>query len=82
MKKKTILFLPIEVGVAHITRSLAIAEDLHMRDYAVLFALPKRKQSLFAKTPLRTCTEFCRKLYSYYFLNKFKYENCSKDSPQ
>jgi hypothetical protein len=46
MTQKTILFLPIEVGLAHITRSLAVAEVLADKSHKVIFALPKRKHSL------------------------------------
>lgn len=52
MKKKTILFFPMEVGIAHIVRSLAIAEELHMRGHRALFALPARKHLLIKSSPI------------------------------
>ncbi len=52
MKRKTILFFPIETGLAHILRSLSIAEELKRRNHKVLFALPRRKQSLFKNTTI------------------------------
>lgn len=48
MKKLKILFFPLEAGLAHITRSLAIAEDLKTRNHSVHFALPKDKIRLFS----------------------------------
>lgn len=47
MKKKRILFFPHEVGIAHITRSLAVAEELKKRGNSIVFALPKRKWYLY-----------------------------------
>lgn len=44
--KKTFIFFPIEAGLAHITRSLAIAEELVKRKKRVIFALTKNKQFL------------------------------------
>lgn len=52
MKKKTIVFFPIEVGLAHVSRSLAIAEELHARGHRIIFTLPQRKQALFKKSPV------------------------------
>lgn len=49
---KTFLFFPIEIGLAHICRSLAVAEELHGRGHRVIFALPKRKQETFANSPI------------------------------
>jgi UDP:flavonoid glycosyltransferase YjiC (YdhE family) len=49
---KTYLFFPIEIGLAHICRSLAVAEELHARGHIVHFALPKRKQATFASSPI------------------------------
>ncbi|RJR14718.1 hypothetical protein C4579_04360 [Candidatus Microgenomates bacterium] len=51
--KPTILFFPLEIGIAHISRSLALAEELHRRKYNVIFALPKRKQALFKNTSVK-----------------------------
>lgn len=45
-KKKTFIFFPIEAGLAHIIRSLAIAEELVRRKHRVIFALTKKKQFL------------------------------------
>lgn len=44
--KKTFIFFPIEAGLAHITRSLSIAEELISRGQNVIFALAKKKQYL------------------------------------
>lgn len=50
--RKTFLFFPLEIGLAHIVRSLAIAEELHHRGHKVVFALPKRKHEIVKNTPL------------------------------
>jgi len=47
---KTFLFFPIEIGLAHICRSLAVAEELSRRGNKVYFALPERKWKLFSRT--------------------------------
>jgi len=52
MKKKTFLFFPVEIGLAHIVRGLAIAEELHQNGHKILFALPKRKHHIFKSTPV------------------------------
>lgn len=52
MKKKTFLFFPVEIGLAHIVRGLSIAEELYSRGHKVYFALPKRKHKLFKSTPV------------------------------
>lgn len=52
MAKKTFLFFPIEIGLAHIVRSLSVAEELHSRGHEVLFALPQRKRDLFKSSPI------------------------------
>lgn len=44
--KKRILFLVAEIGLAHLTESLAIAEELAGRGHGVVYALPKRKRGL------------------------------------
>ncbi len=49
---KTYLFFPIEIGLAHICRALAVAEELHGRGHRVIFALPERKQQTFAHSPV------------------------------
>ena len=46
LNQKTILFFIIEAGLAHITRSLSIAEKLSHKGHKVLFALAKNKQYL------------------------------------
>lgn len=51
-KPKTLLFFPVEIGLAHVCRSLAIAEELHARGHRVLFAIAKRKQKVFAQSPV------------------------------
>ena len=53
MKQKTYLFFGIEVGIAHIVRSLAVAEELFERGHKVFFALPKRKQSVVKNTKVK-----------------------------
>lgn len=45
-KKKTIIFFSVEVGLAHIIRSLAVAEELNNLGFKVIYALPKRKWPL------------------------------------
>jgi len=45
--RKTFLFFPVEIGLAHIVRPLAVAEALGRRGHRVIFALSKRKQKLF-----------------------------------
>ncbi len=54
--KKTILFFPVEIGVAHISRSLAVAEVLYSRGHRVFFAIPKRKLSIFQASPVTFVT--------------------------
>ncbi len=51
--KKTFAFFTIETGIAHVARSLALAEELHKRGRRTIFALPKRKWSIFKNTKLR-----------------------------
>ncbi|MFH1535767.1 MAG: glycosyltransferase [Patescibacteria group bacterium] len=43
-KKKTFIFFPLEAGLAHIIRSLAVAEELVRRKHRIIFALTKKKQ--------------------------------------
>lgn len=45
-RKKTIIFFPIDTGLAHITRCAAIAEKLTQSEMRVIFALAKSKQHL------------------------------------
>ena len=49
---KTLLFFPVEIGLAHSCRSLAIAEELQARGHRVIFALPKRKQTIIRNSPI------------------------------
>ncbi|MBI4008871.1 hypothetical protein HY357_01445, partial [Candidatus Roizmanbacteria bacterium] len=51
---KKIIFFPIEIGLAHITRSLAVATELKKRGHDILFAIPQRKKMLAEKTGLKT----------------------------
>ncbi|MCL4374984.1 hypothetical protein M1523_03945 [Patescibacteria group bacterium] len=53
MHRKTFLFFPVEIGLAHIVRPLAVAEALHRRGHRVIFALSRRKQAIFSATPVR-----------------------------
>ncbi|OGK13131.1 hypothetical protein A3A93_04190 [Candidatus Roizmanbacteria bacterium RIFCSPLOWO2_01_FULL_38_12] len=53
MKSKTYLFFALEVGIAHIVRSLAVAEELLDRGHKVFFVLPKRKQMVIKKTKVK-----------------------------
>lgn len=53
MKPKTIIFFPIEIGLAHIVRSLGIAEELKKRGHKVIFALPKRKWFLLRNSVIK-----------------------------
>lgn len=46
LQEKTVIFFPIEAGLAHITRSLSVAQELIKKKYKVFFALSKRKQFL------------------------------------
>jgi len=50
--KKTFLFFPVEIGLAHIVRSLALAEELYSRGHKIFFALPQRKRELFKSSPI------------------------------
>lgn len=54
--KKKILFLPVEIGLAHVTRSLAIAEEAQKRGHKVIFALSKQKQSLIKNKNIEIAT--------------------------
>jgi len=47
MRQKTYLFFPVEIGLAHIVRGLAVGEALVSRGHRVFFALPKSKHHLF-----------------------------------
>ncbi len=52
--RKKILFFPVESGLAHITRSLAIAEELKKRRHEVIFAITPNKQTFIKKSGIRT----------------------------
>lgn len=54
MKKKKILFFPFEVGIAHITRSLSVAEALKKRGHTVAFAIPKANESFIKNAGIQT----------------------------
>ncbi len=48
------MFLPFEFGIAHITRSLAIAEELERSsNLNIIFALPKRKHYLINSSSIK-----------------------------
>ncbi len=53
MKKKTFLFFPVEIGLAHIVKPLTVAEELHARGHRIIFALPKRKHHLFSNSTVK-----------------------------
>ena len=53
MKVKTYLFFVTEVGLAHIVRTLAVAEELQKRGNNVIFALPKRRWFVAKKSPVQ-----------------------------
>lgn len=46
------LFFPEERGIAHIARSLAVAETLRLRGHHVLIALPGSKSDIAARSPV------------------------------
>lgn len=52
MKKRRIIFFPVEMGLAHLTRSRAIAEELHRRGHEILFVGPSSKAHLFTNSPI------------------------------
>ena len=47
------LFFPLEVGIAHVARSLALAEELQKTGHDIVVALPRIKQSLFASSKVQ-----------------------------
>jgi UDP:flavonoid glycosyltransferase YjiC (YdhE family) len=47
------LFFPIEIGIAHVSRSLALAEKLHAAGHEIIFALPRSKQELYKSSPVK-----------------------------
>lgn len=49
MKRKTVLFFSTEAGLAHVTRSLAIAQELKNRGHRIIFATGT-KHELVKKT--------------------------------
>lgn len=50
MSPQKIIFFPAEAGIAHVTRSLAVAEALHSRGHQVLFVVHKSKHPLIKNT--------------------------------
>lgn len=52
MKKRRIIFFPVEMGLAHLTRSRAIAEELHRRGHEILFVGPISKSHLFTNSAI------------------------------
>lgn len=54
--KKRIIFFPIETGLAHITRSLAIAEEAQKRGHQILFALSEKKHHLIKDKNIKVIT--------------------------
>lgn len=46
------LFFPEERGIAHVARSLAVAERLKLRGHSVLLALPTNKSDIAARSPV------------------------------
>src|SRR3990167_4001045 len=53
MESKTILFFMTEVGLAHIARSLSVAEELQRLGHKTIFALPKRRWFIFNNSPVK-----------------------------
>lgn len=83
-RQKRIIFFPNEVGLAHLTRSYALAEELNNRGHKVIFAVPKRKRELFRSKdilliPIEPYTttdslQFIPKIRQYNFLIKYVHE--------
>lgn len=44
---KTFLFFPIDIGLAHLVRPIAVAEELVRQGHRAIVAMPKRKQQIF-----------------------------------
>ncbi|MDP3948150.1 MAG: glycosyltransferase [bacterium] len=65
-KKKTFIFFPIEAGLAHIIRSLAVAEELVRRKHRVIFALTKKKHFLIKNKKIEVIDigEYCSDVQS------------------
>ncbi len=49
---KTIVFFPFQIGLAHITRSLAVAEELFRMGHTIKFVVSKQKHHIIRKTPV------------------------------
>lgn len=47
------LFFPIDIGIAHISRSLTLAEELQSAGHDVSIAIPKVRHPLYSKTSVR-----------------------------
>ncbi len=47
MKLRTYLFLPSTTAIAHICRSLAVAEELKKRGHSIVFAIPENFHHIF-----------------------------------
>lgn len=45
----SVMFFPIDIGLAHTVRPYAIAEEMQRRGHKVFMALPKKKQSFFSR---------------------------------
>lgn len=54
MKKKTIVVFTVEAGIAHLTRSLAVAETLQDRGHRVFFAIHPSKRHFIRRWKVRT----------------------------
>lgn len=54
MKTKTFLFFSIEAGIAHMTRSLSIAEELEIRGHRVVFAVHESRQKIVRERGIET----------------------------
>src|SRR3989339_173730 len=52
-KKKTFLCFTISIGLAHLVRILAVAEELQRRGHTVLVTLPKSKHSHFSNSSVK-----------------------------
>lgn len=66
LKKKTFIFFPIETGLAHIIRSLAVAEELVRRKHRVIFALTRKKHFLIKNKSIEVIDigEYCSDIQS------------------
>lgn len=53
MKLKTYIFFPATTGIAHICRSLAVAEELKLRGHTILFAIPDNLHKVFRNSTIQ-----------------------------